>query len=150
MRISRDQMFMEMAEAAAKRSTCFRNAVGAILVRDNNVVAIGYNGPPSGESHCTGHTCPGATLKCERSVHAEINALNRRSGPADTLYVTLSPCFHCAETLSKLHMLERIVYRHEYRDTNPLTFLATTLIKLHRLTASGYLVDFRTGQLIHA
>jgi hypothetical protein len=57
MRITRPQLWMGMAEIAAQRATCFRGSCGAILVKDNDVVSIGYNGPPSGEEHCQGNDC---------------------------------------------------------------------------------------------
>ena len=75
MRISRDLMFMMMAEAAARRSTCRRLNVGAILTYQNNVVSIGYNGPPPGEPHCYGGDC--GVPMCTRSIHAEFNAIVR-------------------------------------------------------------------------
>ena len=51
-RPSWDEYFMEMAELARKRSTCLRRGVGAVIVKDNRVIATGYNGVPRGISHC--------------------------------------------------------------------------------------------------
>jgi dCMP deaminase len=51
-RISSDEYFMEMAKLAAKRSTCLRRQVGAVIVQDKHVVATGYNGAPKGIPHC--------------------------------------------------------------------------------------------------
>src|SRR6478735_9399371 len=99
-RISRDLMFMMMAEAAARRSTCRRLNVGAILVDDNNnPIGVGYNGPPAGEPHCHGVEC--GIPSCTRAVHAELNAIRRARAAGfkcfevSTLYVTNSPCEHC-------------------------------------------------------
>ena len=89
MRISRDQMFMDIAEVIAKRSTCLRNNVGAVIVESHNIVAIGYNGPASGCEHCTISTCLGKG--CSRSIHAEENAINRLNSKGLTLMVSLSP-----------------------------------------------------------
>lgn len=105
-RISRDQMYMGMAWAAAGRGTCDRARVGAVLVDpDNNVVAIGYNGSPMGEEHCddVGHLM--YHNHCIRTIHAEENCLNKiRLLPCVdfehyTLYVTHYPCAKCQITL---------------------------------------------------
>lgn len=75
MRISREQMFMDIAEIVAKRSACLRNNVGAVIVnKENNIVAIGYNGVPSGIPHCTSECC---IKGCSLAIHAEDNAIRR-------------------------------------------------------------------------
>src|SRR5690242_2598573 len=71
-----DEYFMLIAEQAAKRSTCSRLQVGAVLVQNNNVVGTGYNGAPRGIEHCV-HT---DDTPCRISVHAEVNALVCSSG----------------------------------------------------------------------
>src|SRR4051794_31930973 len=114
-RISRQLMFMQMAEAASRRSTCFRRNVGAVITVNNNVVSIGYNGPPSGEDHCRGNRCvpPGMT-GCQRAVHAEINAVTRwktqKFGDVARMYVTESPCKDCARVLQSLRDAIQSVY----------------------------------------
>jgi len=51
-RLSLDDYFMEIASVVAKRSTCLRNQVGALFVRDKRILSTGYNGAPSGLQHC--------------------------------------------------------------------------------------------------
>lgn len=140
MRITRQQMFMEMAEAAAKRSTCFRLNVGAIIVRDNTPVSVGYNGPPSGQPHCSGNDCPGRDL-CLVSIHAEVNAIRR--GPGDLkgadIYVTDSPCLPCAELIMKSR-IDRLFYRKLYRVNEHLIDLRQQC-EIYRVMPNGMCVD---------
>ncbi len=151
-RVSRDQMFMMMAEAAAMRSTCRRLSVGAVLVdRDHNVVSIGYNGPPSGEPHCTGDNC--GQPSCTRALHAEANAIERGDPDAEnalhscTLYVTNSPCSNCFELIVlKTKSIGRVVFKNEYRINEHLK--VDRGIKVEKITASGYVTDFLTGRLV--
>lgn len=108
MRISRDQMFIEIAEVVAKRGTCPRAQVGAVLVdKDYNIIAIGYNGAGPGKPHCEDNGCELGTvpwdksnrLHCLTAIHAEVNAMNKVGTFHDygnlTLYVTHNPCPDC-------------------------------------------------------
>ena len=124
-RISRDQMFMEIAQVVAKRGTCDRAQVGAVLVNDNtkNIIAIGYNGAPSGEPHCDTY---GHDLKdnhCTRAIHAEVNCLMKACDYYHTtipltLYVTHYPCMGCTVELVKAKLrnmnIHRVVYLIPY------------------------------------
>jgi dCMP deaminase len=148
-RISRDQMWMMMAEVAAMRSTCRRLSVGAIIVdKRNNVVAVGYNGPPSGEPHCTGDAC--GIPHCTRAKHAEENALGRILLPysplALTMYVTNSPCEHCWQKIVDRGVVGRVVFKNEYRISQHLKVYCG--IQIEKITASGYVTDFITGHLV--
>lgn len=148
-RISRDQMWMMMAEVAAMRSTCRRLSVGAVIVdQRHNLVAIGYNGPPSGEPHCTGDAC--GIPHCTRATHAEINALGRVMLPYAkltlTMYVTASPCEHCWERIAKDSTIGRVVFKNEYRISQHLKVYCG--IQVEKITASGYVTDFITGHLV--
>lgn len=154
MRISRDQMFMQMARVASLRSTCHRLNVGAILVFDNNVVSHGYNGPASGKPHCKGNACElTATGGCARAIHAEVNAITRLNNDLieedKTLYVTHSPCPKCAELIPSA-FIKRVIYETPYRDTSSLDYLVSQGIEVLRLTPSGYLVDHKTNQVKNA
>lgn len=148
MRISRHAMFMQMAEAASRRSTCYRRSVGAVIVMGNNVTGIGYNGVPKGEPHCTGATCPGP-LGCSRAIHAEVNVLERAHSPVlgSTLYTTESPCPDCAELLI-LRGIKRIFYLHEYRIREGLDRLVAAGVEVYRLTPGGYITDYATNELV--
>ena len=104
MRPDWDSYFMDMARKVAERSTCDRAHVGCVLVRDNRVLATGYNGSVSGMPHCDdiGHNVVNG--HCKRTIHAEINAiiqcaLHGVSSKGAIVYVTHYPCYDCAKAL---------------------------------------------------
>lgn len=145
MRISRQQMFMEMAEAAAKRSTCFRLNVGAIVVLRNNVESIGYNGAPAGEPHCTGNACPGKD-HCRHTIHAEENAIKRAINTYNAdMYVTDSPCDSCASMLVQ-HGFRRLFFKTPYRIIAPVDKLIAHGIEVYQVTPSGYVINWETRE----
>jgi dCMP deaminase len=95
-RRTKDNTYMQMAMAASKLSTCERAHHGAVITVEDRVVGIGYNGAPRGLPHCSDvgcHISEGST-RCERSIHAETNALinANRSVAGGTIYVTGEPC----------------------------------------------------------
>lgn len=152
-RISRHTMFMQMAEVASRRSTCFRRNVGAIITRENVPISIGWNGAPAGEPHCIGNACvpPGQT-GCTRAVHAEVNALKRipngmwEMGPF-SMYVTESPCPHCARSILESQIMD-VYYLNEYRLVEGIDTLIGGGVRVWRVTPSGYLINRRTNELM--
>ena len=149
MRISRYQMFMEIAHVVAKRSTCFRESVGCILVRDNKVVSIGYNGAPRGEPHCTHHP----EGKCSKAVHAEINALEfalaNKEGPCD-LYVTHLPCSYCTKAIIKSTMIDNVFFSTMYGDPEPIySQLNSKSIRLYRVMPSGDITSYNREEVYY-
>jgi len=126
MRITRDEYLMDAAKLAAKRSTCLRLNVGAVLARNGRIIATGYNGSPTGFEHCTPDTC-GPDKPCYATVHAEANAIYfaARHGIATEgadMYCTDSPCKTCAEAIINAGII-RFLYLREYRDKDPLRML---------------------------
>jgi len=107
-RPSIDEYFIDMAKLVSTRGTCIRRKVGCVLVsRDNQVLATGYNGVPSGFSHCIDEPCDGASYasghgldKCE-AIHAEMNAVIHCHDikMIHTAYCTTAPCIHCIKVL---------------------------------------------------
>lgn len=104
MRDSWDSFFMRVAREVATRATCDRKHVGAIIVRDNNIIATGYNGSIPKMEHCNevGHIVIDGS--CVRTTHAEQNALCQaaKRGVAlqdSTAYVTCEPCWTCFKLL---------------------------------------------------
>lgn len=75
MRPDWDKYFLAMAEMAATRSTCPRASVGAVIVKDNRIIATGYNGSAAGEPHCIEVGCDIHDNHCQRAIHAETNAV---------------------------------------------------------------------------
>lgn len=98
MRPTWDELWVGLAQQVARRSTCDRGQVGAVLVRGNRVLSTGYNGAPKGLPTCDheGHLMIGG--RCARTVHAELNAiLNSEVRPEGaTMYATHLPCYLCA------------------------------------------------------
>ncbi len=72
-----DLYFIRIAKEVASRSTCKRAAVGAVITRNNRILATGYNGAPEGEPHCLDVGCVIRDNHCVRVFHAEINAINQ-------------------------------------------------------------------------
>ena len=70
-----DLYFIKIAKEVASRSTCPRAAVGAVIVKDNRILATGYNGAPEGEPHCEDVGCLMVDNHCQRAIHAETNAI---------------------------------------------------------------------------
>ena len=126
-RPSWDEYFMQMAELTAKRSTCLRRQVGAIIVKDKHIVATGYNGAPKGLPHCDElGGCyreklgipSGERHELCRALHAEQNAIIQaatlgQSIEGATIYVTHQPCIICAKMIINAG-ISRIVVRSGY------------------------------------
>lgn len=145
-------MFMQIAEVASRRSTCFRRNVGAVIVSNKNIISIGYNGPPSGEPHCTGNGCTTNGV-CTRAVHAEINALDR-SGKGTyspsrlwSMYCTESPCPYCAKAIVDSNIGE-VFYLNQYRLVEGIDVLMKGGVMVWRMTPSGYITNYKTGELV--
>lgn len=103
-RASWDEYFMKIAEDVASRATCDRLHVGAVIVRDRNILATGYNGAPSGLPHCDEEGHQMMNGHCVRTVHAELNAIlqaakNGIQIDGSTIYSTHEPCLNCFKAL---------------------------------------------------
>ena len=119
-RVSWDEYFMNIAREVSTRSTCDRKFVGAVIVRDKNILATGYNGSIRGLPHCdeVGHLMEDG--HCVRTVHAEANAIVQaaRNGVRIDdagIYVTASPCWICFRLIANAG-INRIVFGEFYRD----------------------------------
>lgn len=149
-RISRHQMFMDIASTVARRATCMRLNVGAVIVNQRRIVSIGYNGAPEGAPHCTGVTCPG-WMGCRETTHAEDNAL--RYCPTDVsdcdMYVTDSPCATCYDKIVVDGRIGRIFFGTPYRITDHLeNSLFENHVEVYRILPSGYIIDWSTGRIV--
>ena len=123
-----DEYFMEIAEVVSKRATCMSRKVGAVLVKDKQMLATGYNGVPKGITHCEDSFClrkkmqvpSGERHELCRGLHAEQNAIIQAAAygvsiEGATLYCTHQPCMICAKMLINAG-IERIVYKEGYPD----------------------------------
>ncbi len=147
--------YMKTAEVFAELSTAKRLHVGAIVVKDNRIVSIGYNGMPSGwDNNCedkvyanewsvdnteweyqeedSGHPY---NLKTKPEVlHAETNAIAKlarstESGEGSTMFITHAPCVDCAKLIYQSG-INSIYYRNSYRDENGINFLLKANVKV--------------------
>lgn len=136
-RPSWNEYFMNIAHEVAKRSTCERAQVGAVIVRNKRILTTGYNGSPRGLPHCNEAGCLMDNGHCVRTLHAEQNAIIQAAlhgviTEAATIYVTHQPCFICAKTIINAGISE-IVYDKEYRDDRSLDFLQQAGVKITAL-----------------
>ena len=119
---------MEIARLVVSRSTCLRRQVGAVIVKDKKILATGYNGAPSGLSHCLEVGClrdemgipSGERHELCRGLHAEQNAVIQAayhgvSINGATLYCTNLPCIICTKMLINAG-IKRVVYAEGYTD----------------------------------
>lgn len=129
-----DQYFMEITYVVAKRSTCLRRQVGAILVKDKHILTTGYNGAPKGLEHCIVTGClreqlgvpSGERHELCRALHAEQNAIIQAANLGisienSTLYCTTAPCSLCAKMLINAGV-KRVVFDGAYPDERAMEF----------------------------
>lgn len=119
-RISWKQYFMAQSHLLALRSTCTRLMVGATIVKDNRIIASGYNGSVSGSVHCVDEGCYVIDGHCVRTVHAEANALLQCakfgvSTDGAEIYVTHFPCLQCCKQLVQ-GGISTVYYGSDYRN----------------------------------
>lgn len=124
-----DEYFMSIAAVVATRSTCLRRHVGAVIVRDRQIVSTGYNGAPKGTPHCAVTGClrekmeipSGERHEICRGSHAEVNAIAQAasmgsSTAGSVIYCTHEPCSFCTKAIINAG-IRRIVYVNSYPDT---------------------------------
>lgn len=120
---NKDKFYLSIANEVAKASYCKRAKVGAIIVKDDNIISFGYNGTISGfDNNCE---CNNVTLK--DVLHAESNAIAKcckslYSSENSIMYVTLSPCFECAKLIIQSG-IKKVVYQQKYRNEEGINLL---------------------------
>lgn len=149
---------MKVAETFAELSSAKRLHVGAIVVKDDRIISIGYNGMPSGwDNNCEDvqytydqrDTVNGdwtydndskrwSKLKTKPEVlHAETNAIAKlakstESGMGATMFITHAPCLDCAKLIYQSG-ISSVLYRDAYRDTGGVTFLEKSGVTVEKL-----------------
>ena len=147
-RPSWETYFMDITHLVAKRSTCLRRSVGAIIVKDKRILATGYNGAPMGTQHCLDIGClreqkniqSGERHELCRGIHAEQNAIIQAayhgvSIKDAVLFCTNLPCIICAKMIinSGIHT---IFYESGYADELSKDMLAESNVDLIKLENS--------------
>ena len=123
-----DLYFLRIASVVRERSTCLKRKVGAVIVKDKQILSTGYNGAPAGLEHCAVTGClrkqmnvpSGQRHELCRGLHAEQNAIlyavkNKASVEEATLYVTLSPCLSCARIIYTMGISE-VIFLNSYAE----------------------------------
>jgi dCMP deaminase len=147
-RPSWETYFMDITALVAKRTTCIRRAVGAVIVKDKRILSTGYNGAPSGVPHCTEVGCLREKLNVEsgmrhelcRGIHAEQNAIIQAayhgvSVKGASLYCTTQPCSICAKMIINAG-ITTIYYRASYSDELARDMLAEAGIAMIQISGS--------------
>ena len=149
--------YMDVAERFAKLSSAKRLQVGAIVVKDDRIISIGYNGMPAGwTNECEQKVYADAwsidnnqweyqeedgtvyNLKTKPEViHAEANAIAKlargsESGDGSTMFLTHAPCIDCAKQVYTAG-IKKVYYRDSYKDSMGLDFLAKCDIMVHKV-----------------
>lgn len=140
--------YMTTAETFAELSHARRLHVGAIVVKDDRIISIGYNGMPAGwDNNCEdeiGHVLDvdenvvEIRLKTKPEVlHAETNAIaklakSNESGMGATMFITHAPCLDCAKLIYQSG-IGNVLYRNSYRDTGGITFLEKSGVKVKQI-----------------
>ena len=134
--------YMKTAETFANLSTARRLHVGAIIVKDDRIISIGYNGMPSGwDNNCENYVYDDnghISLKTKPEVlHAETNAIAKlakstESGFGATLFITHAPCLDCAKLVYQSG-INSVYYRNTYRSEDGLHFLEKAGVKVERI-----------------
>ncbi len=139
------EYFLELTQVVAKRSTCLRRQVGALIVKDKRVLATGYNGAPKNIPHCREVGCireekgvpSGERHELCRGLHAEQNAIiqaavHGTSIQGATLYCTHQPCIVCTKMIINAG-LDRVVFMGSYPDQLAQEMLKEAEISLEQI-----------------
>ncbi|MFZ7125036.1 MAG: deoxycytidylate deaminase [Desulfobacterales bacterium] len=148
-RPSWDVYFMDITALVARRTTCLRRAVGAVIVKDKRILATGYNGAPTGSRHCAETGCLREQLKVPsgqrhelcRGIHAEQNAIIQAayhgvSIKDATLYCTTQPCSICAKMIINAG-IRKIIFESGYEDPMATAMLKEAAVEVVELNRHG-------------
>lgn len=131
MKLSWDQYYLDIAEVVARRSSCIKRHIGALIIVDNRIVSTGYNGTPRGTRNCNDGGCARCADTSVQSgnklteclcSHAEENAIVQAayhgvSIKGGVLYTTFSPCLWCAKMIINAGIMA-VICRKEYAQSS--------------------------------
>lgn len=149
LRPSWDEYFIQITELVASRSTCLRRSVGAVIVKNRHILATGYNGAPSGISHCAKTGCIRARMNIPsgqrhelcRGTHAEQNGIvqaAKHGTPIEgaTIYVNTKPCSICSKMIINSG-IKRVCYLGDYSDKMSEEMMAEAGIEMVQFNPPG-------------
>jgi dCMP deaminase len=136
--------FMDVAERTSQLSHAIRLKVGAIIIKDDRIISIGYNGMPSGwDNNCefeykNPQTKITELVTRKEVLHAESNCLaklakSNESGMGATLFITHAPCIECAKLIYQSG-INSIYYRNAYRSDDGINFLTKSGVNVTQHT----------------
>jgi len=129
--------YMKIADVTSTLSYAKRLQVGAVIVKDNQILATGYNGMPSGWENICEISDEQGLLKTKPEVlHAETNAIAKvaqstESSQGSTLFCTHAPCIECAKLIYQSG-ITTLYYKEQYRDDSGVNFLKLSGVNVHR------------------
>lgn len=126
-------LYMDLADRIAKESKCLRLNVGAVIVKDKNIIAYGWNGTPTGFPNA----CECDNVTVAEVVHAEANAIfkaarSTESTEGATIFCTHSCCVECAKMIIQSGIKE-FIYKTQYRDDTGLRLLHRAGIEVRQI-----------------
>ncbi len=163
LRPSWDEYFMMLAKLAATRSTCLAFPVGAVITKDRQVLATGYNGPPSGSPHCIAQgfcyeglsSCDADKQMPSRAVHAEANAIAQAAKHGipthgASIYVTLEPCLSCLKLIISAGIKE-VFYETPFKTDCSVKagFIQDQLVSLRHISLRGEIAGLAAASLLN-
>ena len=132
-----DKYYIKVAQLCAKNSYAIKLQVGAIIVKDGQIMSDGFNGTPCGfENKCEVKSMDGSLHTLSYVLHAESNAILKcakygRPTNGSTLYITHSPCIECAKLIIQAGII-RVVYLEEYKTLDGVELLKRIGIKVEK------------------
>lgn len=128
------QLYIKTAVLVSELSYCKRRKVGSVLVKDDRIISMGYNGTPAGWDN----TCEENNVTHEYVLHSESNLLMKlaKSGESSQdsiLFVTTVPCIHCAKLIAQAGIKE-VYYLDDYHSTAGKDHLTKCGIDIQRIT----------------
>jgi dCMP deaminase len=141
------KLYSDIALRVSELSHARRLQVGAIVVKDDRIISIGYNGMPAGwDNNCEDEIrypdAHGVTLKTKpEALHAESNAISKlarstESGLGGELFITHSPCLQCAKLILQSGIC-RVYFGKQYRDDLGVEFLKKSGVEVHQVTQNN-------------
>lgn len=129
--------FMDTAERFAKLSSAVKLKVGSVVVKDNRIISIGYNGTPAGWDNVCEYGDISALTTKDEVIHAEENAITKlardgESGAGSTLFCTHAPCVQCGKLIYGAGITS-VYYRNHYRNEDGLDFLEKCEIYVNKV-----------------
>lgn len=128
-----DVLYMDIAKRISEMSYSTRSKVGAVIVKNKNIIAFGWNGTPYGFDNCCEYE--NGNTKNE-VIHAEENAIAKAANigisiNGASMYVTLSPCIGCSKLIIQSGISE-VIYLEEYRINEAISFLEKCQVKIRK------------------